>query len=85
MERLRLRTADAELIKNRLTFQSRKTSARSPIGLLLSARRENNNREKETNGACGAKPQQQKKHRGGRIFPSFQNKMKGYDGVFHAC
>lgn len=46
MERLRLGTTGAELIKKRLTFPSRRTSARNPTVLLSSVRRENNNKRK---------------------------------------
>ena len=64
MDSPRLRATDAELIKNRLTFLSGRTiwSERNPMALVLSVREkdrkgkgQNNNREKKTNGECGAK------------------------------
>lgn len=63
VDSLRLRATDAELIKNRLTSLSRRTiwSRRNPVALIFSARkkdgkrnRQNNKREKKTNGECGA-------------------------------
>ncbi len=69
MDSLGLRATDAELIKNRLTFLSRRTiwNKRNPMALVFSARkkdskgnRQNNNREKKTNGECGAETQRQK-------------------------
>lgn len=77
MECLRLRTIDTELIKNRLAFLRGRMSASNPIGPLLSARRENNNGERETNGACGAKPQQQKKHSGVVYFLRSRGRRRG--------
>lgn len=69
MDSLRLRATDAELIKNRLTFLNRRTiwSKRNPMALVFSLRkkdskgnRQNNNREKKTNGETGAEAQRQR-------------------------
>lgn len=69
MDSLRLRATDAELIKNRLTFLSRRTiwRERNSIALVFSVRKkdskdnsQNNNREKKTNGECAADTQRPK-------------------------
>lgn len=62
MDCLRLRAKDTELIKNRLIFLSRTIwSERNPTALVFSVRKQNKNRETETNGTRGAETQRQKK------------------------
>lgn len=85
MERLRLGTTGAELIKNRPIFLSRRTSARNPTALLRSARREKQQQEKGRQMEHVEPRPNSKRKTVGYYFPSFERKMKGYDGGFHAC
>lgn len=73
VDSLGLRATDAELIKKRLTFLSRRTiwSERNPVASVFSVRkrdskgnRQNNSREYKTNGECGAETQRQKETAG---------------------
>lgn len=87
VDSLGLRATDAELIKNRLTFLSRRTiwSERNPMALVFSVskkdsqgNRQNNNREEKTNGECGAEAQRQKESQQDKYnFLPFKSKDRG--------